>query len=63
LVGVFTPLTYEPIAWAIRPGDTHWLNWLDNFIRMMHKDGALENLRKKWMHDYYLDVVGSRDTR
>lgn len=63
LVGVFTPLTYEPIAWAVRPGDIHWLNWLDNFIRMMHKDGTLENLRKKWMHDYYLDVVGSRDTR
>lgn len=63
LVGAFAALTYEPIAWAIRPGDPHWLNWLDNFIRMMHKDGTLENLRKKWMHDYYLDVVGSRDAR
>ncbi|MCA1961777.1 MAG: transporter substrate-binding domain-containing protein [Desulfomonile sp.] len=63
LVGVFTPLTHESIAWAIRPGDSHWLNWLDNLIRMMHKDGSLENLRTKWMQDYYLDVVGSRDTR
>lgn len=63
LVGVFAPLTYEPVAWAIRCGDLHWLNWLDNFIRMMHKDGTLENLRKKWTHDYYLDVVGLRDAR
>lgn len=63
LVGVFTPVTHETIAWAIRPGDIHWLNWLDNLIRMMHKDGTLENLRTKWMQDYYLDVVGTRDTR
>lgn len=48
LVGRFEPFTYEPIAWGIRPGDVHWLNWLNNFIDSMQYDGTLEALRKKW---------------
>ncbi|MEW6112486.1 MAG: transporter substrate-binding domain-containing protein [Thermodesulfobacteriota bacterium] len=48
LVGRFEPFTYEPIAWAIRPSDNHWLNWLNNFIDMMRHDGTLEALHKKW---------------
>lgn len=52
----FERLTYEPIAFAVRPGETHWLNWLNNFIRQIQHDGSLERLRKKWLHDYYLDL-------
>jgi polar amino acid transport system substrate-binding protein len=48
LVGRFEQFTYEPIAWAIRPDDIHWLNWLNNFIDMMRHDGALDALQKKW---------------
>jgi polar amino acid transport system substrate-binding protein len=52
----FKALTYEPVAWAIRPGDVHWLNWLNNFIQKMKGDGRLEELRRKWMQDYFLDL-------
>lgn len=52
----FQAVTYEPIAWAVRPGDTHWLNWLNNFIRTMQKDGTLDTLKKKWLQDYFLDI-------
>jgi len=52
----FKPLTFEPIAWAVRPGDCHWLNWLDNFIRKINGDGRLDNLKKKWFQDYFLDM-------
>lgn len=57
LVASFKPVTYEPIAWAVRPGDAHWLNWLDNFIRVIQKDGRLESLKKKWVQDYFLDIL------
>jgi len=56
LVGRFTPLTYEPVAWAMDPRDSHWLNWLNNFIRLIQRDGRLDDLKKKWFQDYYLDM-------
>jgi polar amino acid transport system substrate-binding protein len=51
----FKPISYEAIAWAVRPADVHWLNWLNNFIRRMHGDGRLEELKRKWLQDYFLD--------
>ncbi len=56
LLSSFEPLTYEPVAWAIRPGDSHWLNWLNNFIRRIRKDGRLDELKIKWLRDYFLDL-------
>lgn len=56
LTSTLKPLTYEPIAWAVRPGDIHWLNWLDNFTRKIKGDGRLEELKRKWMQDYFLDL-------
>jgi len=56
LAANFKPLTYEPIAWAVRPGDTHWLNWLNNFVRAIHEDGTLDAIKKKWFQDYFLDI-------
>jgi polar amino acid transport system substrate-binding protein len=55
LASRFKPMTYEAIAWAIRPDDVHWLNWLNNFIRRMQGDGRLEELKRKWLQDYFLD--------
>jgi len=52
----FKPITYEPISWAVRPGDLHLLNWLNNFIRQVHGDGRLDGLKKKWLQDYFLDM-------
>lgn len=56
LIGRFKAITYEPIAWAVRPGDAHWLNWLNNFIRSIQQDGRLDALKKKWLRDYFLDL-------
>ncbi len=56
LTSGFKALTYEPIAWAVRPGDAHWLNWLNNFIQKIKGDGRLEELKRKWMQDYFLDL-------
>ncbi len=50
------PLTYEPIAWAVQPDEYHWLNWLNNFLCMLRHDGTLDELKKKWLRDYYLDM-------
>ncbi len=58
----FRLITYEPIAWAVKPGECHWLNWLDHFIRLIQKDGRLEELKKKWLRDYFLDM-GSRSRK
>jgi len=38
LVHLDTPLTYEPLAWAIRKGDPDFLNWLNNFLRQVKGD-------------------------
>lgn len=63
VVSHFQPITYERIAWAVRPGDFHWLNWLNNFIGMARRDGRLDKLKKKWLRDYFLDIhAGSQKT-
>ncbi|PHR69466.1 MAG: amino acid ABC transporter substrate-binding protein [Arcobacter sp.] len=49
-----TPLTYEPLGWAIRKGDPDFLNWLNNFLRQMKEDKVVnfhDNLYKKWLVD------------
>jgi len=38
LVHLDTPLTYEPLAWAIRKGDPDFLNWLNNFLKQIKGD-------------------------
>jgi polar amino acid transport system substrate-binding protein len=56
LTSSFKAVTYEPVAWAVQPADFHWANWLDNFIRKIHGDGRLDNLKKKWFQDFFLDM-------
>lgn len=56
LIGRFRPLTFEPVAWAIKPGDGHWLNWLNNVIRQAKEDGRVDAAEKKWFRDYFLDM-------
>lgn len=62
LIPRFEPITYERIAWAVRPGDIHWLNWLNNFIGMARHNGRMDELRKKWLHDYFLDIRPKRQS-
>jgi polar amino acid transport system substrate-binding protein len=42
------PFTDEPIAWAVRKGDPDFLNWLNNFLRVIKADGTYDALYKKW---------------
>ena len=49
LIFLDKPFTYEPLAWAIRKGDPDFLNWLNNFLRQIKKDGRYERIYNKWI--------------
>lgn len=54
LVHLDSPLTYEPLGWAIRKGDPDFLNWLNNFLRQIKEDkvvGFYDDLNEKWLRD------------
>jgi len=51
-VGIFDPITYEPLAWAINKGDPDFLNWLNNFLRQVRGDGRWDQFKQKWFVDY-----------
>jgi polar amino acid transport system substrate-binding protein len=56
-VGLFTPLTYEPLAWAIRKGDPDFLNWLNNFLAQIRGDGRWDQFKQKWFVDYVEELA------
>ena len=56
-IGLYTPLTYEPLAWAIRKGDPDFLNWLNNFLRQVRGDGTWNKLKQKWFVDYIQELA------
>ncbi len=56
-VGIFDPISYEPLAWAIRKGDPDFLNWLNNFLRQVRGDGRWEQLKQKWFVDYVEELA------
>lgn len=52
LVHLDTPLTYEPLGWAIRKGDPDFMNWLNNYLRQIKGDKVVdfyEKTNKKWL--------------
>ena len=51
-VGLFDPITYEPLAWAINKGDPDFMNWLNNFLRQVRGDGRWDQFKQKWFVDY-----------
>lgn len=54
LIHLDKPLTYEPLALAIRKGDPDFLNWLNNFLRQIKEDKVVnlhERLYQKWFVD------------
>ncbi|MGP1561591.1 MAG: transporter substrate-binding domain-containing protein [Helicobacteraceae bacterium] len=54
LIHYDTPLSYEPLAIAIRKGDPDFLNWLNNFMRQIKEDkieNFHHNLYEKWLKD------------
>jgi polar amino acid transport system substrate-binding protein len=62
-VGIFEPITYEPLAWAIRKGDPDFLNWLNNFLAQVRGDGRWEKLKEKWFVEYIIEVAGKEKIR
>jgi polar amino acid transport system substrate-binding protein len=56
-VGIFDPITYEPLAWAIRKGDPDFLNWLNNFLRQIRGDGRWDQFKQKWFVDYIEELA------
>ena len=48
LLGVVTPITYEPIGIAVPPGDPLLVNWLENFMGTLEGSGWFELLEKRW---------------
>jgi len=59
-VGLFEPLTYEPLAWAIRKGDPDFLNWLNNFLAQIRGDGRWDKLKEKWFVEYIIEMAGKQ---
>ena len=53
VVHLDTPLTYEPLAWAVRKGDPDFLNWLNNFIRQVKGD-KVEDFYGKTYHKWFV---------
>jgi len=56
-VGLFEPLTYEPLAWAIRKGDPDFLNFLNNFLAQTRGDGRWDQIKQKWFVDYIQEMA------
>jgi len=45
-MGLFEPLTYEPLAWAVRKGDPDFINFLNNFLAQVRGDGRWEQIKQ-----------------
>jgi polar amino acid transport system substrate-binding protein len=56
-IGIYDPITFEPLAWAIRKGDADFLNWLNNFLRQVRGDGRWDELKQKWFVDYVAELA------
>jgi polar amino acid transport system substrate-binding protein len=56
-MGLFEPLTYEPLAWAIRKGDPDFLNFLNTFLHQVRGDGRWEQLKQKWFVDFIEEMA------
>ena len=58
LVFLDQPFTYEPLAWAIRPDNFNFLNWLNNFMNQIKSDGTYDKIYAKWfLSDEWLKEV------
>jgi len=51
LVSLTNPLSWEPLGIAIPPNDLLLLNWLQNFLNTIDKDGSLGRMGDRWFKD------------
>lgn len=47
--GIYTPLTDEHLAWAVRKGNTELLTRLDEIVEKWKKNGEIESVLDKWI--------------
>ena len=59
-MGLYDPITYEPLAWAIRKGDPDFLNFLNNFLRQVRGDGRWDQIKQKWFVDYIKELAAKQ---
>jgi len=48
LTSLKNPLSWEPLGIAIPPNDLLLLNWLQNFLNTIEKDGSLGTIADRW---------------
>jgi polar amino acid transport system substrate-binding protein len=51
LMTLKNPLSWEPIGMAIQANDLLMLNWLQNFLHTIEKDGTMGRLVDRWFKD------------
>ena len=51
LTSLKNPLSWEPLGIAIPPNDLLLLNWLQNFLNTIEKDGSLGKIGDRWFKD------------
>jgi polar amino acid transport system substrate-binding protein len=51
LTSLKNPLSWEPLGIAIPPNDLLLLNWLQNFLNTIEKDGSLGTMGDRWFKD------------
>jgi polar amino acid transport system substrate-binding protein len=51
LVTLKNPLSYEPLGIAIPANDLLLINWLQNFLNIVEKDGSMGMLLDRWFKD------------
>lgn len=50
--------TYEPLGWAVRSGNPDFMNFLNNYLAQIKKDGTYARFYDKWLKsDSWLDSV------
>ena len=49
LVGLFEPLTDEPLAWAVRKNDPALLDQLNQELARMRREGRLQEILGRWI--------------
>jgi polar amino acid transport system substrate-binding protein len=51
LRAIISPLTYEPLGIAVPAEDPLLVNWLENHLATLKKNGVLELMEKRWFSD------------
>lgn len=42
------PFTYEPLAFGLKKGDYDSINWINNWLHQIQKDGTYDRIHAKW---------------